>query len=126
MGSMSGILITVRSGKQGAEMVSGKTTREYQAEIATLRINPADLTELGAAPGQTILLKSSYGQITVTCRPAEGPRGFFFLPLGPVANRVFSSATAGTGVPDWKGLPVTLMSGCGADEQATAGTEEEQ
>ncbi|HML35276.1 molybdopterin dinucleotide binding domain-containing protein [Sporomusa sphaeroides] len=125
MGSISGTLITVRSGKQGAEMVNGKSNKEYKTEISTLRINAEDLAELGVTAGQTAVMKSPYGQIEVICRQAEGPRGFFFLPLGPVANQIFSSQTAGTGVPDWKGMTVTLVPVVGsAKPLAATGMEE--
>jgi formylmethanofuran dehydrogenase subunit D len=109
MGRLSGLLITVRSAKQGAEMERGKWSAEYQKEIATLRIHPEDLADLGLSPGQSVILASAYGQAEVTCRPTEGPKGLFFLPLGAVANQLFSAAhTHGTGVPDWKSLEVTL------------------
>jgi formylmethanofuran dehydrogenase subunit D len=109
VGCISGLLITVRTAKQGAEMVCGKSTAKYLEEISTLRIHPDDLADLGLAPSQSARLTSAHGNAIVTCRPAEGPRGLFFLPLGPIANQLFSAAcTQGTGVPDWKGLEVTL------------------
>ncbi|MDR3560290.1 MAG: molybdopterin dinucleotide binding domain-containing protein [Negativicutes bacterium] len=109
MASISGLLITVRSAKQGAAMVTGKTTLEYRTEITTLRLAPEDLAELELTPGQRALLTSPYGEAAVTCQKADGPRGLFFLPLGPVANQVIGAAqTHGTGVPDWKGMKVTL------------------
>ncbi len=109
MGCVSGLLVTVRTARQGTEMVCGKSTPKYLEEISTLRIHPEDLAALGLTPNQSALLTSAHGKAVVTCRPAEGPRGLFFLPLGPVANRLFSAAcTQGTGVPDWKCLEVTL------------------
>ncbi len=109
MSSVAGLLITVRTARQGAAMESGKGTPEYLAEIATLRVAAVDLATLALAPGQKALLKSAYGETVVACQGAEGPPGIFFLPLGPVANRVFgASATHGSGVPDWKGLEVVL------------------
>lgn len=106
---VSGLLVTVRTGKQGAEMVCGKSTPKYLAEIAALRLHPDDLAALGLAADDRAWLRSAHGEAVVTCRPTEGPRGLFFLPLGAVANQLFSaSSTNGTGVPDWKGLDVTL------------------
>jgi formylmethanofuran dehydrogenase subunit D len=90
-------------------MVCGKSTPKYLEEISTVRLNPEDLAELGLAPNQPALLTSAHGETVVTCRSAEGPRGLFFMPLGAVANRLFSAAcTYGTGVPEWKSLKVTL------------------
>ena len=109
MDRISGLLVTVRTARQGTEMVCGKSTPKYIEEISTLRIHPEDLAGLGLAPNQRALLASAHGETVVTCRPTDGPRGIFFLPLGAVANRLFSAAcTQGTGVPDWKGLAVTL------------------
>jgi formylmethanofuran dehydrogenase subunit D len=109
VGSLSGLLITVRTARQGTEMVCGKSTPKYLEEISTVRLNPEDLAELGLAPNQSALLASAHGEAIVTCRSTEGPRGLFFMPLGPVANQLFSAAcTYGTGVPEWKSLQVTL------------------
>jgi len=89
-------------------MEKGKHSEEYWQEIATLAVNPEDFASLGLDQDKRAVLKSAAGEITVTCRPAEGPRGIFFLPLGPLANRLLNGETHGTGVPDFKGIPVTL------------------
>jgi len=39
MAGISGLLVTVRTGKQGAEMMRGKMNPEYLEEISTLRIH---------------------------------------------------------------------------------------
>ncbi len=120
---ITGALVTVRTAKQGAEMESGKTNAKYLAEIATLRLNPDDLTALGLEEGGQAVLASAHGRVVVTCRAAEGPRGLFFLPLGEVANRLCSAAvTNGTGVPQWKYLEVTVSPrGTGDDDGEQAG-----
>lgn len=108
MGIISGLLITVRTGRQGATMENGKLTPEYLEETSTLAINPDDFAALGMAPGQRARLKSSDGEVIVTCRSTTGPRGLFFLPLGATANQLISGETHGSGVPDFKGLVVML------------------
>jgi formylmethanofuran dehydrogenase subunit D len=108
MGDISGLLITVRTGRQGAEMEKGKLTGGYEKEISTLAVNPDDLNSLNLDLDNRALLKSSAGEVIVTCRSTEGPQGLFFLPLGPVANMLISEDTYGTGVPDFKGIPVIL------------------
>ncbi|NLI93791.1 MAG: formylmethanofuran dehydrogenase [Peptococcaceae bacterium] len=108
MGSISGLLITVRTGRQGAAMEKGKSSTEYVQEISTLAVCPEDVVSLGLGEDQKAVLKSSAGEITVTCRSVEGPQGIFFLPLGPLANRLIDEETHGTGVPDFKGIPVIL------------------
>ncbi|WP_347489833.1 hypothetical protein [Desulfoscipio sp. XC116] len=110
MGSISGLLITVRTSRQGAAMEKGKFCDEYIREISTLAVSPEDFALLHLEQGNKALLKSAAGEITVTCRPKEGPQGLFFLPLGPLANRLISGETYGTGVPDFKGISVVLSS----------------
>lgn len=89
-------------------MEKSKRSEEYSREISTLSISPEDCARLGLTGDDRAILKSSAGEITVTCRPAEGPGGVFFLPLGPLANRLIGENTQGTGVPDFKEIPVTL------------------
>ena len=106
--SIPGLLITVRTGKQGAAMEKGKFTKEFLQEISTLTVNPEDFAALGLHQDNKAILRNSTEKITVTCRSKEGPRGLFFLPLGPLANRLIDEETYGTGVPNFKGIPVTL------------------
>jgi len=125
MGGISGLLVTVRSAKQGAEMMTNKLSAEYQREISSLRVNPDDMQELAVAEGQPVRIASPHGDAIVTCHGADVPRKNFFLPLGPVANQLFSGAqTDGTGVPDWKRQPVTLercaSSSTGAPDESAA------
>jgi formylmethanofuran dehydrogenase subunit D len=119
MGGISGLLVTVRSAKQGAEMMANKLGAEYGREISSLRINAEDMHALAVSEGQPARMASPYGEVTVTCHPADVPRGIFFLPLGPLANQLFSGAnTDGTGVPDWKRQPVTIQACERAPDQA--------
>lgn len=107
--AITGLLVTVRSSRQGVEMMKGKASEGYLKEIASLRINPEDLAELGLSDGDEARIVSPFGEAVVTCRPTDGPRGLFFLPLGQLANRLFSGAhTDGTGVPRWKRQEVTI------------------
>jgi formylmethanofuran dehydrogenase subunit D len=118
MASISGMLITVRTSRQGAAMEKGKFTPEYLEEIAMLSVCPTDCEALGLAPGKRARLTSQNGEVIVTCRTVDGPRGIFFLPLGPTANQLIGGETHGTGVPNFKGVAVTLKSDPGISEQA--------
>ena len=106
--SLSGQLITVRTSKQGAAMEKGKFTREYIDEISSLTLNHKDLDALGLGGDMKALLKTSTGEVTVTCRPGDVPQGYFFLPLGAVANSIIEAETYGTGVPNYKGVAAVL------------------
>jgi len=90
--------------------MTNKLSADYGREISSLRIHPDDMAELAVSEGQPVRLVSPYGEATVTCQSADVPRRTFFLPLGPIANQLFSGAhTDGTGVPDWKRQPVTVQ-----------------
>lgn len=109
MGSIHGLLVSVRSARQGAEMMKSKLTAEYAQETSSLRIHPDDMAELALSDGDRARLVSPHGEVVVTCHPTDVPRGLFFLPLGPLANQLYSGAdTDGTGVPDWKRQQVTI------------------
>ena len=118
MNSISGLLITVRTAKQGAAMEKGKFSEEYIREIATLNVNPEDLAAINFHnDDMRAVLQSDDGAIIVRCRAMEGPKGVFFLPLGQAANRLIGKETLGTGVPDFKGIPVCLRAVLPADEE---------
>jgi len=109
VGSISGLLVTVRTAKQGAEMVTSKHGAPYLAEISTLRIHPDDLSSVGVKDGDPVMLVSPHGEVKVTCKGAEVPQGLFFLPLGAVANTLFSAwSTEESGVPNWKRIQVSI------------------
>lgn len=109
MTGISGLLVTVRTGKQGTEMMKGKMSSEYLEEVSSLRINADDMAELSLSTGNKAKIISPHGEALVTCIESDVPGKLFFLPLGPVANRLVSGAdTDGTGVPAWKGQQVTI------------------
>jgi formylmethanofuran dehydrogenase subunit D len=117
MNSIRGLLITVRTAKQGAAMEKGKYTEEYARETSTLSVNPDDLAELGLNSEMLAMLESNEAKIIVTCREADGPKGVFFLPLGQAANQLIGKETLGTGVPDFKGIHVRLRAALPPDKE---------
>jgi formylmethanofuran dehydrogenase subunit D len=114
--AIDGLLITVRTAKQGAAMEKGKFSEEYIREISTLSVNPEDLAALGLHSDMRAVLRSEDAEIIVTCRKMEGPKGLFFLPLGQAANQLIGKETYGAGVPDFKGIPVSLRAALPADK----------
>ncbi len=108
MSEISGMLITVRTSSQGAAMEKGKFSEEYINETSTLFVNPEDHDRLRLTEDNKAVLKSQAGEVTVTCCPTEGPKGVFFMPLGPAASQLVGEDTHGTGVPDFKEIPVTI------------------
>jgi len=107
--SLTGLLITVRTAKQGAAMEKGKLHNdEYLQEISSLTISQEDLDALALGEEKKALLKTDVGEVVVYCRPGDVPSGLFFLPLGHIANSVTWAETQGTGVPDFKGVTAVL------------------
>jgi formylmethanofuran dehydrogenase subunit D len=123
MATISGMLITVRTGRQGAAMEKGKFTEEYLQETAMLSLCPSDFKAVGLDSGRRARLTSQDGEVVVTCRSTDGPRGVFFMPLGPTANQLIGGETQGTGVPHYKGITVTVKPEPDASKQADAGKE---
>lgn len=119
MNSIHGLLITVRTAKQGAAMEQGKFSEEYIQEISMLNVNPEDISTLGLNDDMRAVLQSDDAEIVVTCREAQGPRGVFFLPLGQAANRLIGKETYGTGVPEFKGISVRLRPAQPTDKEGT-------
>jgi formylmethanofuran dehydrogenase subunit D len=115
--SIEGLLITVRTAKQGAAMEKGKFSEEYRKEISMLNVHPEDIAALGLKDDMQAVLQSDDDEIRVTCRESLGPKGLFFLPLGQEANRLIGRETLGTGVPDYKGIPVRLRAAQTADKE---------
>lgn len=120
MATISGMLITVRTGRQGAAMEKSKFSGEYLEETAMLSLCPSDFQAIGLEPGHRARLSSEDGEVVVTCRSAEGPKGIFFMPLGPTANQLIGGETQGTGVPHYKGITVTVKPEPDASTQADA------
>jgi len=109
MAGISGFLVTVRTAKQGAAMEKGKLSPEYLAETSMLTVCPQDFERLALGEEKKARVKSSSGEIVVTCRTADGPEGIFSLPLGAPANRLIDGETHGTGVPNYKGFDVEIQ-----------------
>lgn len=105
------ILIPGRTSKQGCGISEGKYTAGYQSEINNLQVAPADLLRLGLSTGDTVRLRSQWGQIDVTVKPANGdelPPGILFIPYGDLSSRLMGGDTHGSGMPTSKGLDVEL------------------
>jgi len=90
-------------------MEKGKTNPEYVAETSMLTVSPQDYERLALGEEKKAKVKSSSGEIVVTCRAAAGPEGIFSLPLGAPANLLIDEQTFGTGVPNFKGIDVEVQ-----------------
>jgi formylmethanofuran dehydrogenase subunit D len=105
------VLIPGRTSRQGTSLNEGKFTEEYLDEIGTLQISPADMTRLGLKDGDRVLLMSEHGQVELPCRASKGdelPTGVLFIAYGDWSSRLMGGDTHGTGMPDSKGIDVTM------------------
>jgi formylmethanofuran dehydrogenase subunit D len=105
------ILIPGRTSRQGTTLNEGKFTADYVDEINTLFMCPDDMKRLGLSNGERVRLRSEFGVIELPCQGAkegELPSGLLFLPYGDRSSRLMGGDTQGTGMPDSKGIDVTI------------------
>lgn len=108
MVSRSLLLITGRSTKQGVGISSGKDQPEYQEATRLLEMSRADLMHLGVQPGDTVRIRSPFGETTVRCSEADLPEGMAFLAYGPAASQLIGGETWASGMPDTKGFEIEV------------------
>lgn len=102
------ILITGRSTEQGTGISVGKAQAEYQEATTVLDLSPADMARWGLHDGDSVRLRTRYGEATVTCRRVELPEGMAFMAFGPATSRLIGGETHASGMPDTKGFEVEL------------------
>jgi formylmethanofuran dehydrogenase subunit D len=102
------ILITGRSTKQGVGISEGKSLTEYRKATTVLELSQADMARYGLHDGDTVRLKSRYGEATVQCRSEDLPDGMAFMAFGSTVNQLVGDETYASGMPDTKGLEIEL------------------
>ena len=105
------ILIPGRTSRQGTTLNEGKFTAGYVEETANVLMNPSDMERLQLATGDTVRLRSDFGVVELGCKPGKKndlPPGLLFLPYGDHSSRLMGGETHGTGMPDSKGIDVTI------------------
>jgi formylmethanofuran dehydrogenase subunit D len=103
-------LISGRTIQQGVAIESGKEKPSYRTACGIIEMDPSDLKKLGAWRNTNVKVTSEYGSVVVKAVEAtQGPHpGVAFIPMGPWANSVVNPNTYSTGMPTFKGTPVTL------------------
>jgi formylmethanofuran dehydrogenase subunit D len=97
-----------RTSKQGQQINVGKDHAEYQAIVNTVTMHPEDMKTLGLASGQTIRVRTEYGETTFQCKEGKVPLGMLFVPYGPPTCKLMGGTTDGTGMPTSKGWEVEV------------------
>jgi len=102
------ILITGRSTKQGTGISIGKEQEGYQVATSVLELSQEDMARYGLVEGDTVKIKTQFGESTVKCRPQKLPEGLAFIAFGPATSHLLGSETQATGMPDSKGFEIEL------------------
>lgn len=105
------IFIPGRTSRQGAGISEGKFKANYQEEIHTLQVAPADMKRLGLNNGDRVQLTSEWGRIEIAITAAKAdelPPGLLFLAYGDMSSRLMGGDTHGSGMPTSKGIDVEL------------------
>ena len=103
-------LISGRTIQQGVAIEGGKEKPYYRTAAGIIEMDNEDLKKLGAWKNTNVRVSSQYGSVIVKAiETTQGPHpGLGFIPMGPWANSVISDNTYSTGMPTFKGVPVTV------------------
>jgi formylmethanofuran dehydrogenase subunit D len=103
-------LISGRTIQQGLCIETGKEKPAYRTACGIIEMDPSDLKKMGAWKNTNVRVTSAYGSVVVKAvETTQGPHpGVGFIPMGPWANSVINPNTYSTGMPTFKGVPVTV------------------
>ncbi len=103
------LMNAVRTTRQGQQINVGKDGAEYREIVETLGMHPDDLKAVGAISGDSVRVRSEYGEVTFKCVEAKkAPQGMIIVPYGPPTCRLMGRYTDGTGMPTSKGWEVDV------------------
>ena len=97
-----------RTAKQGQQINVGKDHAEYEAIVNTLTMHASDMESLGVSSGDTVRVRTEFGEATFECVPGKVPEGMLFVPYGPPTCKLMGASTDGTGMPTSKGWDVEV------------------
>jgi formylmethanofuran dehydrogenase subunit D len=103
-------LISGRTIQQGVAIESGKEKPSYRTACGIIEMDKAEFKALGAWKNTNVKVTSEFGSVVVKAVEAtQGPHpGVAFIPMGPWANAIIDPNTYSTGMPTFKGVPVTV------------------
>ena len=112
MPSLELTLVTGRTWRQGATMEGegGKESPEYEKEISYCLLDEEDMAKIGVKDDDIIKAERNSKSVILRAKKSEHSphHGIAFIPLGFYANILVNSDTTGTGMPSFKGVPVTI------------------
>jgi formylmethanofuran dehydrogenase subunit D len=103
-------MISGRTVWQGVAIEGHKHDDGYIKACGIVEMDVSDMKNLHVFPGQTVKVKSAYGEVVVRAvKATQGPHpGLVFIPMGPWANQVTSTEMYSTGMPHFKGVKVSI------------------
>jgi formylmethanofuran dehydrogenase subunit D len=103
-------LISGRTIQQGVAIEGGKEKPLYRTACGIIEMDPVDMKKLGAWKNTNVRVTSEFGSVIVKAiNTSQGPHpGVAFIPMGPWANSIINPNTYSTGMPTFKGVPVTV------------------
>ncbi len=103
-------LISGRTIQQGVSMENGKEKPAYRDACGILELDDVDFKRLGVFKNTNVRVSSEFGTVVVKAIGAtQGPHpGLGWIPMGPWANALVDPNTYSTGMPTFKGTPVTV------------------
>jgi formylmethanofuran dehydrogenase subunit D len=103
-------MISGRTVWQGVAIEGHKHDDGYVKACGIVEMDVSDMKRLHVFPGQTVRVRSAYGEVVVRAvKATQGPHpGLVFIPMGPWANQVTNPNTWSTGMPNFKGVRVTV------------------
>jgi formylmethanofuran dehydrogenase subunit D len=96
-------LITGRTRSQGDGLHQGRESDAYRQATHLVEMNREDMALLGVGDGDIVSVSTPAGSTAVPVAAGDLPRGMIFMAMGPTANLLIGGATAGTGMPPYKG-----------------------
>jgi formylmethanofuran dehydrogenase subunit D len=116
-------LISGRTIQQGVAIEGGKEKPLYRTAAGIIEMDESDFKKLGAWKSTNVRVISEHGSVIVKAvETTQGPHpGVAFIPMGPWANSIVDPNTYSTGMPTFKGTPVTVE--IAVSEQVLLGIE---
>jgi formylmethanofuran dehydrogenase subunit D len=102
------LLSAMRTAQQGVNVNVGKDGDAYKQIVTTLSIHPDDMKDIGVSEGDSVRIRSEFGEAEFKCESGKVPEGMIFVPYGPPTCKLMGGNTDGTGMPTSKGWEVDV------------------
>jgi formylmethanofuran dehydrogenase subunit D len=110
MPSLSVVMLSGRTLRQGQGKEYGKLSERYRNSVAICEIDPDDLKKLGIRESSLVKVTTDSGSVVVRAvKSLRAPHtGRIFIPYGPWASIIVNPKTHGSGMPSFKGIEASI------------------